>query len=119
MGTTLHGIIEWENGRGGWESIAKVEFNKNYEFMRLLHEYAPKLWPEDIGHFARYKQDRGTDTGLCWCDLGRLKSILSCKPEYAEDLSVNRHQPKAVVAFMASLEEDCGSESVRILFYEL
>ena len=119
MGITLHGIIEWKNGRGGWESVAKVEFNKNYEFMRLLHEHAPKGWLKDIGYFAQNEQERGVDTGLSWCDLEKLKSILECKPDHPDDLAADRHQPKATMAFMASLEEDGEAGSTRVLFYEM
>ena len=110
MGITLHGIIEWKNGRGGWESIARVKFNKNYEFMRLLHVHAPKGSPEDV-------HDQGADIVLSWCDLEKLNSILELKPEDSEDPAINR--PKATRAFMASLEEDCGAGSTRILFYEI
>jgi hypothetical protein len=115
MGTTLHGIVErfipaQDGMKAGWDEVATVEFNKDYELMDELDAKAHKGWPEN----SWCLNDSEYEFGDCrqWLYAKEFERIV------VNEMLIKNMLPSpqtfAIVAFIKELEAD-----VRILFYRM
>lgn len=127
MGTTLHGIVErtWSD-RLGWDRVAEIEFNKNYELtarLRATDGVIEDAWPGDASVEPWERDERFIEEGLMWCTAETFKvAVMTGRIVYddlpsPDDGQPFRGVPAAVAAFVDVLRSGC--DGVRILFYTM
>jgi hypothetical protein len=125
-------VVDPQNPRGPmipgpgkcWWVLSTVEFNKNYELMRRLHDH-PKVqreWPKDVSsEVKRQEEEQCIEQGRCWCDAETFTDVLALdtvKGDEEEDVRALSGQAEALEAFLVVMAREPWVRGLRLLFWE-